>query len=311
MYERLIAAIREVDKKHMFTLEGYNWSNNWSVFNKPLDNNMFYQFHYYCWDRPDNLNDITYFLKKRQELNTPVWVGETGEKNNAIYFATTQLFERYNINWSFWPWKKMDTQNTPYSINPPEGWQDVVGYSRDNKAVTAKDPQKTFDQLLENIKLENCVYYQDVVNSLFRRLPLKIEAENYGHDGYNKSYFVKDTLSLSSNYRKKEPVKVLIINNDKKSLISEQSIILNETEWTCYNIKSLDKVKYLITMKVKANDGPAELVFALNDNSYTVKVKNTEWTEIPVRKLTFKKGDNRILVFVKKGSINFDWMNIQ
>jgi aryl-phospho-beta-D-glucosidase BglC (GH1 family) len=106
LYKRLTAAIRKVDTRHMITLEGFDWSNDWSLFDKPFDDNVFYQFHYYCWARPDLMGGIDRFIKKRTELNTPIWVGETGEKGNTIYWSTTQLFEANNIGFSFWPWKK-------------------------------------------------------------------------------------------------------------------------------------------------------------------------------------------------------------
>jgi hypothetical protein len=38
----------------------------------------------------DNLNDINYFIKERNKLNTPIWVGETGEMGNTIYWGTSQ-----------------------------------------------------------------------------------------------------------------------------------------------------------------------------------------------------------------------------
>ncbi|MDP4209291.1 MAG: cellulase family glycosylhydrolase [Bacteroidota bacterium] len=310
MYQKLIAAIRTVDKKHMFTLEGYNWANNWSVFNKALDSNMFFQFHYYCWDRPDNLNDISNYLKKQQQLNTPVWVGETGEKNNAIYFATTQYFEKHNIGWSFWPWKKMDTQNTPYSIKSPDGWKEIAAYSRNGKDITATDAEKIFNQLLENIKLENCVYFPDVVNSLFRCAPLKLEAENYGHDGYLKSYFVKDTLAMSAHYRKKEPVKVVVINNDEHSLISGQVVELGAGEWTAYKIKSTKKAEYNVSLQLKAIDSPSSITVVINGKSTNLKVEQTEYSELKLNPQAFKQGENDIKVEVKTGRIGFDWINI-
>jgi len=64
LYKRITTAIRNVDQKHMITLEGFNWSNDWSLFTKPFDNNVFYQFHYYCLARPDNLNCLEQFFKK-------------------------------------------------------------------------------------------------------------------------------------------------------------------------------------------------------------------------------------------------------
>jgi len=92
--------------------------------------------------------------------------------------------------------------------------------------------------LLENIKLENCTYFPDVVNAMFRRLPLKLEAENYGHDGYLKSYLVKDTVSHSANYRTKEPVSIQLLDNDKKPKVKGQFIVLNAGEWTAYKFKA-------------------------------------------------------------------------
>lgn len=157
-----------------------------------LLDNLFYQFHFYCWDRPDKLNDIGRFIERRKGLNVPVWVGETGEKDNAIYWATTQYFEANNIGWSFWPWKKMDATNGSCSIKAPEGWDAIRSYSRGGDKPSAELAQKAFDQLLVNIRLENCVFFPDVVNAMFRRAPGRIEAENYGHDGPNQSYFVKD-----------------------------------------------------------------------------------------------------------------------
>jgi len=310
LYERLIKAIRLVDQQHMFTLEGYNWAGNWSEFTKPLDYNMFFQFHYYCWSRPDNLSDIDYYLRKRDQLNTPIWVGETGEKDDAINFATTQLFEQNNIGWSFWPWKKMNTQNTPYSIKPPEGWNKVVAYSETGKNV-AKNSEKIFNQLLENIKIENCDFFPNVVNSMLRRLPLKIEAENYGQEGYLKSYFVKDTLTKSSLYRIQEPVKVVLIKNDSTSLASEQAITLNDHEWTSYQVKSVESKKYKVTVKVKTIGKPATVTLFVNGESVSVRIANTGWTELNLKSKLFKQGENKIKIYVKTGSIELDWINVK
>src|SRR4029077_12368301 len=168
----------------------YDWANNWSVFSSRFDNNLVYQFHYYCWANPTELKSIHKYLTERTRLGAPVWVGETGEKDDAIYWATTEYFEANNIGWSFWPWKKMATRNTPYSIKPPEHWDAVVAYSRGEEKPSREVAQKAFDELLENIRLENCQFFPDVVNSMMRRAPARIEAGNFGHEGLDKSYFV-------------------------------------------------------------------------------------------------------------------------
>jgi hypothetical protein len=308
VYERLIKAIRAVDQKHMITLEGYNWSNNWSLFDKPLDTNVFYQFHYYCWDRPDNLNDISYFLEKQKQLNTPVWVGETGEKNNTIYFATTQYFEKHNIGWSFWPWKKMETINTPYSIKAPAGWEAITAYSRGKeKPDTSVNAEKIFDDLIENIKLEKCVYFPDVVNAMFRRLPLKVEAENYGHDGFKNSFFVKDTASKSTYYRKKEPVQVKVFGNNN----SEQAIELVTGEWTSYKVNSPVQKNFAIVLRAKAIESPAEVSISINGKKTKLSIAATEWTEVIIEKAIFVAGENQLQLLVNKGTVQADWMDIR
>jgi len=69
LYKRITAEIRKVDQKHMITLEGFDWSNDWSLFDAPFDRNVFYQFHYYCRARPDRLYDIGRYIKSKRLLN--------------------------------------------------------------------------------------------------------------------------------------------------------------------------------------------------------------------------------------------------
>jgi endoglucanase len=307
LYKRITAAVREVDKRHMITLEGCDWANDWSVFSAPFDKNMFYQFHFYCWDRPTKLNDISRFLEHRKRLDTPVWVGETGEKDNAIYWATTQYFETNNIGWSFWPWKKMDTTNTPYSIRPPQGWDAVRAYTRRGDKPAADAAQRTFDELIENIKLRNCVYFPDVVNAIFRRVPGRVEAENYGHDGPNRSFFVKDTAQKSQYYRTSEPVPVEpIAGGNRRS--AEQGIRLTEGEWTAYTIHSLTAREYSPVMKAKIDGGPAVVEVSVNGHAQDVTLNATEWNEVSLKAIPFSQGANRLKVLVKSGTVSLDWI---
>lgn len=308
LYKRITAAIRKVDQKHMITLEGFNWANDWSLFTKPFDNNVFYQFHYYCWSRPDNLNGIDQYLKKRDELNTPIWVGETGEKGNAIYWATTQLFESKNIGFSFWPWKKMDTQNTPYSINKPGNWDLISEYSKGAAKPDAVLAEKIFNELLENIKLSNCIYFEDVCNAILTRVPAKIEAENYGHDGYNRSYFVSDTVSKSKFYRKNESVKINLDSKVQDQFWSEQSIELQQSEWVVYSFESLTAQKYKLTLRVSAAAGPAQLTIIINSKKINVDITNTEFNEVSIGDYKLKKGRNTVKILAKSKAVKVDWI---
>ncbi|MEN6429067.1 MAG: cellulase family glycosylhydrolase [Phycisphaerales bacterium] len=309
LYKRITAAIREVDKRHMITLEGADWANDWSIFSTPFDDNLFHQFHYYCWDRPDKLNDISRFIERRKELNTPVWVGETGEKDNAIYWATTQYFEANNIGWSFWPWKKMDATNGLCSIKPPEGWDAIRSYSRGDAKPSPDVAQKAFDQLLDNIRLENCVFFLDVANSMFRRAPGRVEAENYGHEGPDQSYHVRDATQLSKYYRISEPVFVEPISGSNR-WSSQQGIRLGEQEWTVYTVESLTAREYSLIVRAKAESGPAAIELTVNSISQELPIPQGDWNEISGKAVTLSQGANRIKVLVRSGVAHLDWISL-
>lgn len=311
LYKRITSEIRKVDPKHMITLEGYDWANNWALFDKPFDNNVFYQFHYYCWARPDNLNSIDKFTDKRNELNTPIWVGETGEKGNAIYWATSQYLEANNIGFSFWPWKKMDTQNTPYSIKKPQNWDLISEYTNGGAKPDTRLAEKALNELLKNIQLSNCDFFEDVCNAILTRVPGKIEAENYGHQGYNRSFFVLDTLFKSKNYRTDEPVKINLDSEVKDQFWSEQSIELQKSEWVVYTFQSLENRKYPMTIRASAESGPAEILILINDKKVKFKVTKTELSELPVGNFSLKKGDNKIKILIVTNSLKLDWLRFQ
>ncbi len=304
LYQRVAKAIREVDQKHMITVEGCNWANDWSVFTKPFDENLVYQFHYYCWDNPTELKSIRHYVAERNRLGAPVWVGETGERDDAIYWATTQNFEANNIGWSFWPWKKMSGNNCPYTIKPPLGREAVVLYSRtrDNSNLSKDAAQKIFDELLGNIRLEHCVFHPDVVNALFHRVPGKVEAENYGAGGQDHSFHVKDPGQRSGLYRKSEGVLIDLLERpnakkpdaekadsekaDSEKTGSEKSptgnnvaqprrrrdeagqcVRLYQGDWITYDINSLESKPYSLNIKVKTDSLPAAFSIAVNDAS--------------------------------------------
>lgn len=311
LYQRITSEIRKVDTKHMITLEGFDWSNDWSLFDKPFDNNVFYQFHYYCWGRPDNLNSIDQYLKKRNELNTPIWVGETGEKGNAIYWATSQLFEANNIGYSFWPWKKMDTQNTPYSIKKPNQWDLISEYTKGGAKPDAILAEKIFNEFLENIKIANCIYFEDVCNSILTRIPAKIEAENYGHDGFNHSYFVLDTITKSKYYRKNEPVQIRLDSKDEKQFWSEQSIELQKSEWVVYNFQSLKKGKNRLTLRASAVGKPAALILVINKKKVNIEIANSDFSEMIIGDYKANKGKNPMKILVRSGTIKLDWIKFE
>ncbi len=308
LYRRITKAIREVDSRHMIILEGADWSNDWSVFSRPFDSNLVYQFHYYCWDNPAQVKDIQTFLNHRKRLNAPVWVGETGEKDNAIYWATTEYFETHNIGWSFWPWKKMDTSNTPVSIKTPPHWEAVAAYSRGGPAPSPAVAQQAFDGLLRNIRLENCVFFPDVVNALMRRAPARIEAENFGQDGQGESYSVRHGEARSKFYRLSQPVPINAGESTRRR--SDLFITLGDTEWAAYTISSGEAKEYSVIVRVKASAGPAEALLTIGQGAFALKIPQRAWTELKIGTVKLNAGANRLKWLVTSGSVDLDWLEL-
>lgn len=306
LYKRITGAMREVDKRHIITVEGADWANDWSIFSRPFDSNLVYQFHYYCWDRPDALKGIGQYVAARNRFNRPAWAGETGEKDNAIYWGTTEYFEFNHIGWSFWPWKKMEARNAPLSIKAPQGWQMIVAYSRGQDKPPPDVSAKAFEQLLKNVRIENCAYFPDVVSAIMRRVPGRIEAENFDHGGLGRSYFVQAGTANSKYYRTSEPVPIEPIEGGAY-WSSEQAIVLKEREWTMYTVSSLASADSHVLVRVKADQAATVFEFSVNGNPQDASASADTWAEVPLKPVRLTSGRNRLKLLVKSGAAHFDW----
>ncbi len=313
LYRRVTEAVRRVDPFTMISLEGANWSTDFSVFGPPFDNNTFYQFHKY-WSTPDS-KSLEPFTTFREQYNVPLWVGESGENSNDWYWAAYQLYEDHRIGWLFWPWKKMDTHNTPYSIKPPEGWQKIVEYSRGGDKPDPAEARAVFAQLLENIKLENCEFFPDVVNSIFRRVPARIQAENYGHEGEGLSYCLNDPTGRSQHYRPNEPVPIVELEDeDENPRTQEFGVHLCADEWLSYEINStIDQVlKPIVKARMEGRTIPQihlELDgkrVVLSRNFFPGKFYYNSGTPI-----TITRSSHELKLVVDEGELIVDWIDIK
>ncbi|MDG0790947.1 glycoside hydrolase family 5 protein [Cohnella ginsengisoli] len=185
-YEEVIAAIRELDDRHMIILEGVHWATDWSIFDALPDSNVLLQFHKY-WNAPDTAS-IQVYLDHRERLNAPLFMGEGGENNKDWYAGAFRLFEDHGISWNFWTWKKMDTDNSPCSIRRPEGWELLVRYLEGGDKPTPAEAERILWAYLDNLPLDRCDYEPAVVSSLFVRAPVRIPAAFYGYKGEGASY---------------------------------------------------------------------------------------------------------------------------
>jgi len=175
IYKRLVAAVREVDKNHVVILGGARWDTNFAVFGPPFDKNMMYTFHKY-WMPPEQ-KEIQEYVNFREKYKVPIWLGESGENDDAWITRFRELLDKNEIGWAFWPYKKMDSPRSVVSFARPQYWDEIVAYAKlggtasdTEKKIAKRPPQQhineAFTSLLRNIEFSKCSVNQGYVKAL-------------------------------------------------------------------------------------------------------------------------------------------------
>lgn len=168
-YDRLIQAIRKIDSKHILFVQGNRFAGRLDIFDHDYDpeyHNWAICVHVYeAWP------DLALFgpiLAKREEWNVPVWIGETGgsgpgdSETGSAWMATAfEMMMEYHISYNIWCTKALEGVDAAASYSfkgpNPEGWQQIIDYCGKGTGKPGYEKSiRIFDELLENLKLENC-----------------------------------------------------------------------------------------------------------------------------------------------------------
>lgn len=161
-------AIREVDANHIIFLEGNGFANNYNGIFPKWDDNLVLSFHKY--GNPNVQEAIQRFLDLREEHDIPLWLGESGENSNTWFTEAIALCETNGIGWAWWQNKKMGI-NQPLEIKQPEGYERLLDYwSGKGEKPSPEEALSILNEWLENLKLENNTFHQDVVDAMFRQI---------------------------------------------------------------------------------------------------------------------------------------------
>ncbi|MES2202561.1 MAG: cellulase family glycosylhydrolase [candidate division FCPU426 bacterium] len=310
LYKRLAKAIRKVDSRHMILLEGANWSNDWSVFGAPFDPNLCYQFHKY-WNDPDR-ETVQPYLDFQKRYNVPVWCGEFGEPKVGTHWiwATSQLFEDMGWGWSFWPWKKMDTNSAPYSIRMPQGWEKIQAVSNGLAAPPATEGRAILAEFLHNIRLENCREVPEVTQALFHRVPFRIEAEDFGHGGQDRAYHALDPKTRADRYRRSDSIALRPLSGGKGGYNVGW---VEKGEWLQYELECEVSGLYDFSFRVASEGGTRNIHVEEGgkDISGPIAVRSsgswTHWTFVEKKGIALKKGKTSLRVVFDSGGPNLDY----
>lgn len=323
-------AIREVDQRHIVIIEGNGWGNNYNGILPTWDNNMVLSFHKY-WNFND-LGSIKHILNFREKYNVPVWLGETGENSNVWFTQAIRLFEDNNIGWSWWPLKKLGSNN-PLEIPSNPNYQKILDYwiTKLNKP-TESDAYKGLFQLANDLKLENNFYHKDVIDAMMRQ-PHSLETKPFnsnvikantdinavdydlGRNGF--AYSDKDTADYHTAIKgprgfgnrgriyRNDGVDILK-DADKEYFVSN----MEEGEWLQYTLMVTQTGVYTLQLTVASEKDSAQLSLSVAGNKINkaVSVPNTgannKWQKVELPDLTLTSGIQIIRIMVDKGDCN-------
>lgn len=169
LYERIVADIRKVDKKHPIFLSGSNWAMDFGVFEKITDSNIVYEFHRYHFDVKQS--EIQQYIDFRDKYHVPVYVGETGENTDEWVKQFTNLLEKNKLNWAYWPYKKMDDTQGIGNFKQPQDYPLISKY--------AKSDRSTYESMRKN--MPDRVKVQKALNEFLENSLFKNNFQNKGY----------------------------------------------------------------------------------------------------------------------------------
>ncbi len=324
LYQEITRAIRAVDSHHMIILEGVHWSTDWSIFEclegGSFDDNYMLEFHKY-WSNPDTESILPY-LEKRKLLNVPIFMGEGGENNKPWYCGVFQMYEDLNISWNFWTWKKLDTNNSPCSIILPQDWELILSYISEGIKPDEETSWRILKEYLYNIQFKNCQYRDEVVDSMFRRIPVKIPAEYYSYLGKEVG-FHREERKASVGLRSLDETGIFLINEegklnfqhyngDEKSGVEKLYLEVSEGEWFDYTFNSKKDVLCQLSLRMAKVEELTKLRLCLDHQiSYLLDINSRVWhEEIVVKDFEMKAGPHHLRLECQKGIAKVEWINL-
>lgn len=284
LYRDLTAAIRAVDPHHLIIYEGSHWATNWDIFDEVWDANSMLQFHKY-WSPPDRPS-IQGYLDTRAKLGLPIYMGEGGENSLDWLQTAFQLFEDHEIGWNFWPWKKIETQTSPCSIDAPLGWEAIVDWAR--AAGPQPDPDdawSTLTALLDAMTLERCTYRPEVVDAMMRRVPaitsLRLPASGFGFRGAGVSFDTNGATPLPG-FRDDDAVTIRTVDGGEASFGTVDggryngdslAVVLNSGDWVAYDVT----VTSPAVVEVDVTTGPATITVEIAGQPVPLTATPSGW----------------------------------
>lgn len=336
LYQKITAAIRQVDKNHMIFIEGNCWANNYNGLFPLWDNNMVVSFHKY-WNF-NTQGSIENSLSLREKYNVPLWLGETGENSNDWFTNVVALMERNNIGWNMWPLKKSGSNN-PLQVVINENALKVMNYLKGNGNKPTKEEAFTgLMQLATDTRNEKNIYHNNVTAAMIKLVLDKnsrpyssnvlgdttiVYAADYDLGIAGKAYHDVDSAEywVSTNVRTPWN-KGGQYRNDGVDIERCSDVITNgynvawieQGEWLQYSVYMDKDQSFDVNLRYAAPEKPGRVKLILGDafvsgeNLLPATGGNQAWETHTIKNIKMNKGWNRVRVLATQGGFNLNYL---
>jgi aryl-phospho-beta-D-glucosidase BglC (GH1 family) len=331
-------AIREVDKNHIIYIEGNWFANDFTGMTPPWDDNMVYSFHKY-WSINDQ-GSIQWMLDIRNQHNIPIWCGESGENSNTWFTDAIKLFEKNNIGWAWWPYKKIEEIDGPLDVLTSDGYDRLLSYwSGSGSKPTADAAFQGLMDLAENLKLENCVTKKDVIDAMFRQtrtnstkafvrhdLPGLIFASDYdlGQNGYAywdeevATYHVTtgNFTSWNNGWAFRNDGVDIEECSDTASSNGYSVGWIGKDEWLTYTVHVDETAAYDVGFRISAESVAGKIRMELDDRpvSGVMTLKSTggwqNWATVKMNGIILEHGTHVLKLYFESDGYNLNFVEI-
>ncbi len=309
-YQDAIKRIRKVDQNHLVVIEGHHWATSTDVVDFKYDDNEMVEFHRYAV-MPD-VQAFKNFLTIADKLNVPLWLGETGENLPIWNTAITKICDDYNISYHFWPFKKMQETNGLLTYHAPKNWQKIIDYTHGEARPEQSEINRIFEELLHNVKFENCEINKNVDNQTLRKAPYQIRASDFNTmNTFEKPYEGHQDANVFG-YRKFTGIEI------GESRPKQPKQFTFDTDWTRFHV-TLHKdefVTYTVRNKMDAGHIVINLTEKMNESDQIAVYENSEVVKASVKvtqRLTYPliAGEGvSVKIQCTGGNLSFDLIEI-
>lgn len=333
-YGQIVPAIRAIDENHILFIEGNYYATTFDFLFPPFDDNMVYAFHKY-WNETDQ-GTIQYLLNIREQNNTPLWLGESGENSNPWFYETTKLVENLNIGWNWWTHKKLETITSPLSSSTNPNYEKVRNYwNGSGSQPTAAEARDGLFQMAEDLLIDKNTLRPDVVAALFSpsfnsenvpftdlKIPGNIEAVHYDIGNNGVSYFDTEYKRVSSDELQNTGNSGWEYRNDgvdierNDDIVTDYNIGFIETgEWLEYTV-DVTEGTYDIRARISSGISGGKFRIRLDGKVLydNISVQNTgsfqTYQQLAIGSYDFPGGVQTLRIEVTSGGFNFSLLTI-